>query len=144
MLKRDPRVLMWAEAAAFIDRADRLHRRFFQPGVPAAYPCWEPAVDIFENGDNLVIEVALPGVSVDEVEVVVDGTTLLIVGERRLPEACRRGAIHRLEIPYGRFERRITLMAGPFELVHRDLADGCLSLTLKRHRDPTIQTVVLR
>ncbi|MDR3517524.1 MAG: Hsp20/alpha crystallin family protein [Azospirillaceae bacterium] len=135
MQKRDPRALMWAEAAAFIDRAGRLHRRFFQPGAPGTYPCWEPAVDIFESPDGLVIQAALPGVSSREVEVIIDGATLVIVGERRLPAACRHGAIHRLEIPYGRFERHITLMAGSFELVRRELADGFLNLTLKRRPD---------
>jgi HSP20 family molecular chaperone IbpA len=40
--------------------------------------------------------------------------------------------IRRLEIPYGRFERRIELPAGRFEIGRRDLADGCLLLTLRK------------
>ena len=41
-------------------------------------------------------------------------------------------AIHRLEIPYGRFERRIALPAGRFEVARSDLVDGCLTLSLRK------------
>ena len=40
--------------------------------------------------------------------------------------------IHRLEIPYGRFERTIDLPAGRYDLVQREFADGCLLLELRR------------
>jgi HSP20 family molecular chaperone IbpA len=42
--------------------------------------------------------------------------------------------IYRLEIPYGRFERRIALPAGQYELVDRRLEQGCLTLGLRRLR----------
>ena len=51
-----------------------------------------------------------------------------------LPAHLRRAAIHRLEIPYGRFERRIALPAGEFELLDRRLEHGCLALELRRLR----------
>ena len=57
---------------------------------------------------------------------------IIVRGERSLPANSRRAAIHRLEIPYGRFERRIALPAGAFELMDRQLEHGCLALTLRR------------
>jgi HSP20 family molecular chaperone IbpA len=36
----------------------------------------------------------------------------------------------RLEIPYGRIERRIDLPAGRYELVGSELLDGCLRVRL--------------
>jgi HSP20 family protein len=48
---------------------------------------------------------------------------------------CRRfssgAAIHRLEIPYGRFERRIPLPPGNYRLHEQFLEDGCLVLVLR-------------
>ena len=44
----------------------------------------------------------------------------------------QRTRIHRLEIPFGRFERRIELPPGRFDVVQRDLIDGCLILGLKK------------
>jgi hypothetical protein len=41
-------------------------------------------------------------------------------------------ALQRLEIPYGRFERRLALGPGHWDLVDRRLADGCLQLLLAR------------
>ena len=40
--------------------------------------------------------------------------------------------IHRLEIPYGRFERQIELPAGRYEIDGRELANGFLVLRLRR------------
>ena len=42
------------------------------------------------------------------------------------------GTIHRLEMPHGCFERRIGLPPGRYELGRSDLADGCLTLTLRK------------
>jgi hypothetical protein len=41
-------------------------------------------------------------------------------------------ALKRLEIPYGRFERRIELPPGHYEIEQRDLEYGCLRLILRR------------
>jgi HSP20 family molecular chaperone IbpA len=40
--------------------------------------------------------------------------------------------IYRLEIPYGRFERRIPLPTGRYQLADRRLENGCLVLALRR------------
>jgi len=64
----------------------------------------------------------------------VDDGVLIIVGDRPAPLLQRAAAIHRLEIPQGRFERRIALPKGHYELVRRDLADGCLTLVLRQLR----------
>jgi HSP20 family protein len=42
------------------------------------------------------------------------------------------GRIHRVEIPYGRFERRLPLDLSGMELVRKSLADGVLTLTFQR------------
>jgi len=129
---RDPTKSMWAHALEMLDQADRLHRQFFQLGkVQSRVPSWEPPVDIFETEQELSIFAALPGVSPSDVQVVVDGGALYIVGERPIPDSA--GAmIRRLEIPYGRFERRIDLPPGHFEISKRILEYGCLLLTLKK------------
>ena len=57
---------------------------------------------------------------------------LSIAGERPLPLPRGAGTIHRLEIPHGRFERRLGLPPGRYELGRRDLLDGCLTLTLRK------------
>lgn len=127
---RDLSAWMWAEACDALIRAEKLQREFFRPATQGTRPTWEPPVDIFETGRELWIVAALPGVEARLVEITVADGVLTIAGERRPPAAQRVAAIHRMEIPLGRFERRIALPAGTFELARRDLADGCLTLTL--------------
>src|SRR3954452_24444262 len=107
---RDPKAWMWAEACDFLERADRLQRQFFVLGtVDERRPVWQPPVDLLETPRELQIMVALPGVEPEHVQVVIDGGSLLVVGHRHLPVRARGAAVHRIEIPYGRFERRIAL-----------------------------------
>src|SRR3546814_19743687 len=121
---------MWDEACEMLDRAERLHRQFFVP-VPgrARRPAWEPPLDLLETEDALWIIAALPGVTLEHVEVSVDSGVLIVTGERRLPATLRNAAIHRLEIPLGRFERRLELPTGRYAAETREPSAGapCLS-----------------
>jgi len=132
MRSRDPGSWMWAEALELLQDAERLQRRFFHIGVVQDAPRWEPPVDLYESGDELRLLVALPGVAAQQLEVVLAQDSIVVRGERSLPANSRRAAIHRLEIPYGQFERRITLPAGEFALIDQRLEHGCLVLTMRR------------
>ena len=126
---RDPKTQMWAEACALLKQAEQLHRQFFEPSRGGAR--WEPPVDVFETEADLWIIAALPGVAPEAVHVEIEGTTLVIAGTRPLPCKGRNANIVRLEIPYGRFERRITL-SSRLRLAERDLSNGCLVLTFAK------------
>jgi HSP20 family molecular chaperone IbpA len=126
---------MWTEACELLDQAERLQRHYFVPARNRTKePTWEPPVDVLETEHELSIVTALPGVTADRLKVVIDGGTLIVTGLRPMPGQSRASVIRRLEIPYGRFERRIELPAGRFEIGRRDLADGCLTLTLHKLR----------
>ena len=128
----DPPNWMWAEACEFIERAERLHRQFFQLAVPSQRPTWEPPLDMYETAEVLWLIVALPGVPPEQLDVRFDSAALVIAGVRALPEFPRSAILHRLEIPYGRFERRIELPAGRFVLERHELIHGCLTLALRK------------
>jgi HSP20 family molecular chaperone IbpA len=124
---------MWNEAWMLMERAARMHRQFFQPGSHLApAPGWEPPIDVFETDIAIEIIVALPGVEAKDLEVELVGSEIIVSGYRRLPEFRRETAIHRLEIPHGRFERRIGLSAGRLELTQSGLESGCLRLALTK------------
>jgi HSP20 family protein len=132
MSPRNPTIWMWAEAQRMLDRAERLHQRFFEPARGGHQPSWEPPIDIFETASGLLIEIALPGVDPERLEISFQGGILVVAGERPLPCASEPAVIHRLEIPYGRFERRIALAADRYELIRRHLTNGCLAVSLRR------------
>jgi HSP20 family molecular chaperone IbpA len=128
---RDPKNQMWAEACAMLKQAEQLHRQFFEPSREGARAAWEPPLDVFETERQLWIIAALPGVAPEAVRVEIEGATLIIAGLRPLPTKGRNAHIVRLEIPYGRFERRITL-SPRLRLAERELANGCLVLTFAK------------
>jgi HSP20 family protein len=128
-----PTIFAWADAIQLLDRADRLHRRFFTPGRAAPVPCWEPPLDVIETETGIFIELALPGVDAAQVDVAITTSGVRVTAERPPPVVSRRIRILSLELPYGRFEREIRLPSGRYELVERDLINGCLRLTLRKH-----------
>jgi HSP20 family molecular chaperone IbpA len=124
---------MWAQALDMIDEANRLQRRFFEVTVrPEAAPKWEPPVDIFESADELWLFYALPGVAAEQIEVRLEGAELVVRGDRQLPPVAHITSIRRLELPHGRFERRIALPAGRYDLIARSVDHGCLVIGLRR------------
>jgi HSP20 family protein len=129
---RDLETWMWAEACDILDRADRLHRQFFRPSIMnARRPTWEPPVDVYETSYEFKIMIALPGVAPEHLRVMLEGDHLIIDGQRHLPTSAE-SQIRRLEIPYGRFERRIDLPAGHFEIGTREFVNGCLLISLRK------------
>jgi HSP20 family molecular chaperone IbpA len=66
------------------------------------------------------------------VEAVIEGGTLVISGERTLPDEVRTAIIHRLELPQGRFERRIELPPGRYGAVRSITANGCFVVSLTK------------
>jgi HSP20 family protein len=132
MASNFPARWMWSEACEMLARADRLHREMFRPGGAVRMPVWEPPVDILETERAVLVLVALPGVNPDGVETSIDGSDLLVSGNRVLPAEMRTAVIHRLELPQGRFERRVRLPAGRYSAVHRAASNGCLVITLQK------------
>jgi len=130
---------MWADAVDLIDRVQRLHQRSFAPmrGGRGA-PAWEPPVDMLETEDKVLVLVALPGVDLDQTEAAIEDGVLVVSGQRILPAEVRTAKIHRLELPQGRFERRLQLPAGRYDSVHRSSSHGCLLVSLhKAHGGPS-------
>ncbi len=125
-----PNNWMWSEACDMLARAERMHREFFRPA--RARMAWEPPVDVLETEHDVLVFMALPGVAPERVEAGIDGGDLVVAGSRVLPAALRTAVIHRLELPQGRFERRVRLPAGRYASVRHAMANGCLLITLEK------------
>jgi HSP20 family protein len=127
-----PRNWMWSEAFEMLARAERMHRQFFQlSGSPNAV-AWEPPADVLETERAVLVLVALPGVDLEEVKALISQGELFISGIRTYPEEIQTAIIHRLELPQGRFERRIPLPPGRYDAIHRSALNGCLLVTLHK------------
>lgn len=103
-----------------------------QPARPTL-PAWVPAVTVWENDDEIVIDVDLPGVSRDAVEVDVVKNLLTVSGVRQLPWNDGEPRVHAFERAAGPFQRTIALPA-------RARVDQLTA----RHRDGVLQIRVAR
>ena len=124
---------MWAQAVDAIAQAERMHRQFFRlTSATHAHASWEPPVDLFENEREILVVVAMPGVSPERLEITSEPGVIVVRGERLQPFADARNTIRQLEIPYGFFERRIPLTGVRLEGGTHQLTDGCLLLRLRK------------
>ena len=133
MSRTPERDWMWSQACELLERAEKMNRQFFRLAASRqAQATWEPPVDILESEDEILVVVALPGVAAGDVEISNEGGTLVVRAERPQPLRGLRHAVRQMEIPYGRFERRIAMPARPLELVTTDMNHGCLMLRLRK------------
>jgi HSP20 family molecular chaperone IbpA len=122
---------MWIQACEVLDHAERLQRQFLRytgPGVDAAV--WEPPVDIHESSDGLSLVFALPGVALEDIEVTLEPNALTVSALRPLTLTNRDSVIRRLEIPHGRFVRRIALKGARMQVAETRYVNGCLEVRL--------------
>jgi HSP20 family molecular chaperone IbpA len=123
---------MWSEALSMLDRAERLHRQFSHQVADA----WEPPVDVVESGEELRVHIALPGVPADSITIGLEAGGITVSALRPFPCREEGAQIHRIEIPYGRYERRLVLpLADPYgglRLAEKRLNDGVLTLIFRR------------
>ena len=116
---------------------DNLFNEFFYPSRKSADDdslwSWNPAVDIYEEQENIVIKAELPGVSKDGISVDVKGRVLTLKGERSVDNEVKEEKYYRRERSYGRFERAFTL---PTEVdpdaVKAEYSDGVLKIMVPK------------
>ena len=130
MSTKDPINWMLSNAIETLARAERLHQQFLNLR-PTNEPSWEPPIDVLETEREVLILIALPGVDPDEVIAAIDKGMLVVSGRRVLPAELRNARILRLELPQGRFERRIPLPLGRYAIT-RFAANGCIGLRLTK------------
>jgi HSP20 family protein len=117
---------------------DSLSRLFSEP---ASRP-WSPAVDIFENENELVLKADVPEVDPKNVGIQLENGTLTLRGERKFEEQRNGKAYHRVERGYGSFVRAFSLpeTVDP-EKVKADYKNGVLTVTLPKKEVAKPKTV---
>jgi HSP20 family protein len=105
--------------------------------VPEGPPgAWTPPVDVCETARAVVVRVDLPGLSADEVEVVLTGNALRVTGAKK--SRAPRGRVTHLcsERAYGKFCRTVPLRRPVGTRGARaTLKDGLLTVTLPKLAD---------
>ena len=111
---------MTKQAADIFSDFERIRERMEQawrqvlgpPGSPRfGTPLIEPSVDVYETEEAVVVVVEIPGISEEEVEIMVDGRRLVLSGERKPGAAEQKRLYSQMEICHGPFRRELLLPA---------------------------------
>lgn len=68
-----------------------------------------PAVDIYEDAQQLVLKLEVPGIKQEDLDVRLENQTLTIKGERKFEADEKHENFHRIERRYGTFTRTFSL-----------------------------------
>ena len=96
---------------------------------------WTPAVDVRESERELRLEVELPGISPDEVELTTENGVLTVRGEKRTErkEGDEQSRYHVVERSYGSFVRSFQLPQGLDESkIEADFNNGILTIHMPK------------
>jgi HSP20 family protein len=116
---------------------DEVNRLFESPlaGLTQAFNSWSPAVDLYEDKDNVVVKAELPGMKKEEIDVSLQEGALTISGERKI-EREEKGETYRSERFFGRFQRSVMLPSAVDESkVSASYKDGILTITLPKSEE---------
>ncbi|HEX3797609.1 MAG TPA: Hsp20/alpha crystallin family protein [Verrucomicrobiae bacterium] len=132
---RRPDTSVWPTIGRLFGLRDELDRLFegASRGNGAPVRFWNPALDVYEDKDNLFVKAELAGFKKEDIEVSLENGVLTLSGERKDDEKFTEAQTRRSERFTGHFERSITL---PSEVkadqVTAHYADGILTITLPK------------
>jgi HSP20 family protein len=105
---------------------------------------WTPALDLYQNNDNVLAVVELPGMRKEEIEISLHDGNLTIAGERKA-EASDGDKAERSERYVGKFRRSISLpvRVDPNK-VSATYRDGILTVTLPKAEEVKAKQITVR
>lgn len=136
---QSPESNTWPSFDRWADLRDEMNSLFELPSMAAAgrqtqlFNGWTPALDVYQNADNIVAVAELPGMRKEDIEISLHDGTLTISGERKEQSEQKGDTAERTERFVGKFRRSISLPtrvdAGKVAASYKD---GVLTVTLPK------------
>jgi HSP20 family protein len=121
------------EVATLQDRVNSLFQDFAGDGQTVTAAAFAPAVDVYENGEKVVLKLDIPGIKEEDLDIRVENQTLSVRGERKFETEEKEENFHRIERRYGSFFRSFSLPTTvDTENVQANYNAGVLKLELKK------------
>jgi HSP20 family protein len=133
-----PELATWPAFGRLTDLRDEIDRLFDTPLSELARTSqllsgWTQALDLHEDRDNITVEMELPGMKKEDIDISLHNGSLSISGERKSEEKYEKAEVYRAERFVGRFQRTVTLPAPvALDKVKAQYKDGVLTVTLPK------------
>jgi HSP20 family protein len=137
-------IVRWEPFRSLVSLQERMNRLFDESarGLGRSQEedwtmgAWAPPVDIYEQGNDVVLKAELPGVDPKDVDIRIENNVLTLKGERKLEDEIKQESYHRVERSYGSFTRAFTLPSTvDTGNVKADYKDGVLRITLPKREE---------
>jgi HSP20 family protein len=116
----------------------------FKSGLGWSHPVVEQLgafhakIDMKDNDKEVLIHADLPGVELKDIQISVEGNSLVLQGEKKVEKESKEKGYYRMERSYGSFYRSIPLpCAIEQENIDAVYKDGVLNITLPKSKDTT-------
>lgn len=121
----------WQELIRLQQEVNELFSDFFNRFSSTKEISFTPQINMYETEEDVVLNVALPGILQEDIDISLEDDVLYIRGERPDPYGTIAGPRHIEELCYGYFERQVQLPAKCFnEKIEADYSDGILNVRL--------------
>lgn len=132
-MSRWPSLTEWDREMSRLQREmNRLFQQFLGAGEQRGFELF-PAVSVWEDDESVWVEAELPGMELEDLEILVNSSNQLTLSGERKPPAGEQAAWHRQERRFGRFSRTIEL---PYPIdpdkVEARLKHGVLTIRLPK------------
>ena len=106
--------------------------------VPGREIAFVPITDIVETGDEYRLYLSLPGMLEEDIDIALQGTILIVRGEREPPFDPKLVVLHQRQWRYGYFERRVQLpRAFDAEAIQASYDAGVLTIRIRKGGETT-------
>jgi len=135
LVRWDPFRQMQETMNRFLDRGAGYPRFDRYEDVPVL-ASWSPAVDVREQGGQIVLTAELPGVPLADISISVENNLLTISGERRAEKESEEGGYHWRERAWGSFRRTFTLPSTvDRDAISASYKDGVLTVRVPQREE---------
>jgi HSP20 family protein len=145
-----PELATWSGYGRLTDLRDEISRLFETPLAGLARTSqvlsgWTPALDLYEDKDNIYLKAELPGMKREDIDVSLHEGTLSISGERKGQSEHQEAEVHRAERFFGRFQRTVVLQTPvAADKVKAQYKDGILTVTLPKTEEAKPKQIDVR
>ena len=136
----------WQPFGDLMSMHDRIHRFFGDESKDTekgdTLSTWYPTTDIYENKDEYVFKLEVPGLKKDDINIEFCDNTLTIKGEKKEEKEIKDENYHRVERFSGTFNRRFTLPKDTDgNKINASMKDGILELKIPKAEEKKVKSI---
>lgn len=135
-------LIKWSQLPSISSMQEEMNRmfdRFFRGGELTEFGMagtWVPPIDLSETADKVTVKAEIPGMDPKEIDISIQGDTLIIKGEKKEEKEEKGKNYYRMERRYGSFSRSIDLPTSvDTNKVTAECKNGVLEITMQKKEE---------